>query len=89
MKRFHQILDTSIVSNLEDYTKMAECLENLIDKVPKEEILQHLKTHREKLKSTLLSSLGSESTKDLELIDKSFKKIEKGDFSLHVILILA
>lgn len=46
MKRFHQILGTTIDVNLEQCTNIAEALQFLLKKFPKEEIQQHLKFSR-------------------------------------------
>lgn len=64
---------------------IAECLQIYLEKIPKEEILQHLKINREKMRSFFQSSFGLDYAKDMELIDRSIKKMEKGDFTLYVI----
>ena len=84
MKRFHQILSTTIEGNLEECANMAEAIQSILQKFPKEEIQQHLKFNREKIRSYFQTLFGPDAAKDMELIDRSIKKLEKGDISLHV-----
>lgn len=84
MRRFHDILENTIKDNLEQSRLLAECVSLYIERIPRDELLHHLKINREKIRSSMIASLDCPEPKDIEFIERSLKKIDKGDFNLLV-----